>query len=156
MRAILKTKGGFEKQVDVPYPPPYEWFMYEESENLNRYSPGDGLEALADITVRKRVFKRVSVVDPEEAFKVLAQQQRYNHSMDYLQSARNEVMRRHYQRFGVHEPVVIYEEGTRYSREEILRKAEEIALKEGLISPVQVEDMDNKRFIELDNWLQDP
>jgi len=161
MRAILKVKGGFEKQVDVPHPPPREWYMADMEDNpdmednLSVYQPGDGLDSLADINVTRRTFILKSIRDPEEAFEMFAEQSRFNHTRDYLKTARDEVMRRHHREFGVYEPVAIYEEAQRFSKQEILEKAREIAIEKGWLSDVPVED-DNKRFIELDNEFQDP
>jgi hypothetical protein len=158
MRAILKVKGGFEKQVDVPHPPPREWYMAEMEDNLSVYQPGDGLDDLADIHVTRRTFILKSVRDPEEAFRMLAEQSRFNHTRDYLQTARDEVMHRHYREFGVYEPVAIYEEESLSpaQKKKLVDRCYKMAVEEGLISPDIPVEADNKRFIELDNEFQDP
>ena len=165
MKAILHTKGGFRKEVEVPEPPPMEWVMAQMDE-----SPDPDLNfvknkeiPLYDIVVRQRVFRLVSVADPESAIRSLRMYNEKRRGLGLTSEvyfAETEYIK-HYAKYNTQSPVAIYEEHepmSQEAKERLVNKAYEIAKDEGLIkreSEIPVESVDNKRFIELDNEFQD-
>lgn len=109
MRALLKMKGGFEKKVEVPDPPPIDWRMAIMDENPP-WNLIDGKDVpLYDMTVTQKIFRLVKIDDPEKQYE---QQARYGHNygkLDY-RHLMDDVYHRHREEYGTVEAVATYEE----------------------------------------------